>query len=375
MSDTKLFKPLKVGNMTLQNRIGMSPLTRFRADDAHVPLPMVVEYYAQRASAPGTLIISEATFMSPTSGGYDNVPGIYNQAQIDGWKKVTDAVHAKGSYMYCQLWDLGRAADPKVAEKEGFKVKSSSAVPMEEGAHTPEAYTTEEVKQKVRDYAQAAKNAIAAGFDGVEIHGANGYLIDQFIQDTCNQRTDEYGGSIENRSRFAVEVVKAVTEAVGADKVGIRLSPWSIFQGMRMKDPLPQFLDVIKKIQEYKLAYLHLVQSQIAGNMDVQATTVDSLDWAVDAWTVSPLLVAGGLRNAEDAKKLVDEQYKDREVVSMWGRFFISTPDLVLRLQEGIPLNPYNRDTFYFAKSPVGYVDQPFSKEFEAKFGVQSVQN
>lgn len=372
MSDSKVFKPLRVGNMTLQHRIGMCPLTRFRADDAHVPLPVATEYYAQRACMPGTLLITEATFMSPTSGGYANVPGIYSPAQIEAWKKITDAVHAKGSYIYCQLWDLGRTADPQVAAQEGFTLKSSSAVPMEEGAPTPEALTVDEIKQKVRDYAQAARNAVAAGFDGVELHAANGYLIDQFIQDTCNKRTDEYGGSIENRSRFAVEATAAVVDAIGADRVGIRLSPWGTFQGMRMEDPIPQFLDVIKKVRKHKLAYLHLTTSRVTGNMDVVPKSNEGLDWAVDAWDGLPVIIAGGLKTLEDVKELVNEQYKDKDVVAAFGRYFISTPDLVFRLREGIPFTPYNRDTFYLPKSPKGYIDLPFSKEFEAKFGVQS---
>lgn len=372
MSDSKIFKPLKVGNMTLRNRIGMCPLTRFRSDEAHVPLPIVTEYYAQRACEPGTLLITEATFMSHASGGYDNVPGIYSPAQIEGWRKITDAVHARGSYIYCQLWDLGRAADPKVAAKEGFSVKSSSATPMQEGAPVPEALTVEEIKQRVRDYAQAARNAVAAGFDGVELHAANGYLIDQFIQDTCNKRTDQYGGSIENRSRFAVEVTEAVVDAIGAERVGIRMSPWGTFQGMRMEDPVPQFTDVIRRIRKYNLAYLHLVRSQIAGNMDVSDKSYDSLDFAVAAWDGLPVLIAGGLRNLKDAQELVGEEYKDKDIVAMFGRYFISTPDLVFRLREGIPLTPYNRDTFYFPKSPKGYIDYPFSKEFEAKSGVHA---
>jgi NADPH2 dehydrogenase len=374
MVDSKLFKPLRVGNITLQNRIAMAPLTRFRSDDAHVPLPMVADYYEQRASTPGTLLISEATFMSHASVGYESVPGIYNQAQIDGWKKVTDAVHARGSYVYCQLWDLGRAADPKVAAREGFAVRSASAVPMEEGAPVPEPLTVEEIRQKVKDYAQAAKNAVAAGFDGVELHAANGYLVDQFIQDVSNKRTDEYGGSVENRSRFVVEIVKELVEAVGADKVGIRLSPLSTFQGMRMEDPAPQFLDVISKIKGHGLAYLHLVRSQIAGNADVQKTS-ESLDWAVNAWE-GPLLIAGGFTNLENTREVVDEHYGSRDnVVAVFGRYFISTPDLVFRLREGIPLTKYNRATFYLPRSEEGYVDYPFSEEYEAKFGKQNLPN
>jgi NADPH2 dehydrogenase len=214
----------------------MSPLTRFRADESHVQLPFVKEYYTQRASVPGTLIISEATFISPRGSGYGNVPGIYSPAQITAWKEIADSVHAKGSFIFLQLWALGRTANPGNLSKEGNELVSSSAVPMGEGAPTPRALTEDEIEQFIKDYAQAGRNAIDAGFDGVEIHGANGYLVDQFTQDTSNKRTDGWGGSIEKRARFAVEVSKALVEAIGADKVGIRLSPWSPFQGMKMEE-------------------------------------------------------------------------------------------------------------------------------------------
>merc|ERR1711939_605230 len=185
-SSSRLFEPLRIGTMDLHHRLVMAPLTRFRAeDDTHVPLPFVSTYYAQRAAVPGTLLITEATFISHRAAGYANVPGIYSRAQIEAWKSITSAVHAKGSYIYCQLWALGRTADAANAKAEGIEIVSSSA------------------------NAQAARNAIEAGFDGVEVHGANGYLIDQFTQDTCNTRTDEYGGSIENRSRFGLEVTRA----------------------------------------------------------------------------------------------------------------------------------------------------------------------
>lgn len=362
-ANSRLFAPLTLGKMQLQNRVAMAPLTRFRATKEHIPTDLMAEYYAQRASTPGTLLISEATFMSLRSVGYNNVPGIYNQAQIEGWKKVTDAVHAKGSYVFCQLWDLGRAADPKVLAESGSRVRSASNIPMEEGAPVPEPMSIEEIKSTVRDYAAAAKNAIAAGFDGVEIHGANGYLIDQFIQDNSNQRTDEYGGSIENRSRFAVEVVEAVTAAVGAEHVGIRLSPYSTFQGMRMKDPIPQFTDVITKIGKYNPVYIHLVEGRIAGNADTPSDN-ESLDFAYDAFK-GVLVVAGGYE-PKNAKYVVDEAHPDRDVIVAFGRYFISTPDLVFRLKNGIDFNPYNRDTFYLPENPTGYTDYPFSKEFEA---------
>ena len=268
MSESKLFQPLKLGNIEVKNRIAMAPLTRFRVDDHQAPLPIVAEYYAQRASVPGTLLVTEATIISRDAGGYANIPGIYKQTQIDAWKNVVDAVHQKGSFIYLQLWHQGRTAGTEWAKKEGIKIKSSSPVTLE-GYSTPEELTKEEIKDVVATYAQAAKNAIAAGFDGVEIDGANGYLVDQFIQDTVNQRTDEYGGSVENRSRFAYEVTKAVVDAVGAEKTGIRLSPYNTWQGMGMADPVPQFSDVIRKLAPLNLSYVHLVESRVAGIEDI----------------------------------------------------------------------------------------------------------
>jgi NADPH2 dehydrogenase len=335
---------------------------RFRASDEHVILPIAAEYYGQRASTPGTLLITEATFIAKQYGGYPNVPGIYNQDQIEGWKKVTDEVHKKGSKIVLQLWALGRVANKQFSEANGIIIKSSSAAQLDDSHAVPKEMTQEEIKEAVAAFAQGAKNAIEAGFDGVEIHGANGYLVDQFIQDNVNQRTDSYGGSIENRSRFAVEVAQAVVDAVGADKTGIRLSPFSDFQGMKMKDPVPQFSDVIKKLNKIGLAYVHLVESRISGNADIES--FDSLDPLLPLWD-GPLLIAGGLK-PDSAKRMVNEERKDRDVVAVFGRYFISTPDLVFRLREGIELNPYDRDTFYNAKSPKGYTDQPFSKEWQA---------
>ncbi|KAF2280050.1 FMN-linked oxidoreductase [Westerdykella ornata] len=362
MSTSRLFTPVKVGNVTLQNRIAMAPLTRFRADDNHVPLPFVVDYYAQRASVPGTLLITEATFIDPKNGGYPNVPGIYNQAQIDAWRKVTDAVHKKGSFIYLQLWALGRVANPDFAKVEGIEITSSSAVPLDKDHATPRELTIPEIKETVGRYARAAKNAIEAGFDGVEIHGANGYLIDQFLQDKVNQRTDEYGGTVENRSRFAFEVAQAVVEAVGAERTGMRLSPFSEFQGMKMKDPLPQFSDIIKKLNRLGLGYVHLVDSRVSGIIDQERT--DRLDPLVDLFD-GPVLIAGGL-DPKSAKELVEEEYPNKNVIVVFGRYFISTPDLVFRLREGIDFNEYNRDTFYIPKAEEGYVDYPFSKQFLA---------
>lgn len=360
MSESRLFKPLKLGSIELKNRIAMAPLTRFRADDSHVVLPFVKDYYGQRASIPGTLLVTEGTFISHQHGGYPNVPGIYNQDQIDAWKKVTDEVHKKGSFIYLQLWALGRAANKDFAAANGFETKSSSATQLDDDHAVPKAMTTEEIQDTVKTYAQAAKNAVAAGFDGVEIHGANGYLVDQFLQDNVNKRTDAYGGSVENRSRFAIEVTQAVVGAVGADRTGIRLSPFSDFQGMKMADPFPQFSDVLSKLDAFGLSYVHLVDGRVSGVTDVEKPESVAPLLAHYKGTV---LIAGGF-NADSAPKLLDEEYKDRDVVIVFGRYFISTPDLVFRLQKGIAFNPYDRSTFYKAQSTDGYTDYPFSPEF-----------
>lgn len=360
MAESLLFKPIKIGNIELQHRVGMCPLTRYRASDDHVPLPSFIDYYSQRASVPGTLIISEGTFIHPSHGGYANVPGIYNSEQIKQWRRVTDAVHERGSFIFCQLWALGRTANAEVAEREGIAFRSSSNISVDSERPSPIPLTVKEIQETAKQYAQAAKNAIEAGFDGVELHGANGYLIDQFLQTTCNQRTDEYGGSVQNRSRFAVEVAKAVCDAIGSDRTGIRFSPWSVFNAMRMEDPIPQFTDVVTQLNSLDLAYVHFVESRIAGSADVEAT--DSLAFAIQA-RKGPLLIAGGYK-PETARKLVNVDYPDRDIMVMFGRYFISTPDLPFRIQSGLELAKYNRDTFYTAMSPHGYIDYPFSGEF-----------
>lgn len=366
-STSNLFKPLKFGNVELQNRIAMAPLTRFRASDEHVPLPMVAEYYAQRASTPGTVLISEAVFITQRAGGFPNAPGIYNQAQIDSWKVVTSAVHEKKSFIYLQLWALGRAADPTTLKKElgeDAKVVSASNIPFEGGA-TPTALTEAEIQEYIRDYAQAAKNAVEAGFDGVEIHGANGYLIDQFTQDKSNDRTDAWGGSIEKRAAFAIAVTKAVVAAIGADKTGIRLSPYSPFQGMKMDEPIPQFTYLANELKKLNLAFLHLVESRISGNADCETT--EKIDFLIDLWNnQSPILLAGGFKR-DSAYRAVDEEYTDKNIIIVFGRYFITNPDLVFRVKEGIEFTPYDRENFYNAKEAKGYTSYAFSKEFLAQ--------
>ncbi|KAG0647820.1 Chanoclavine-I aldehyde reductase fgaOx3 [Hyphodiscus hymeniophilus] len=361
---SRLFQPLKVGNVELQHRVVMAPLTRFRADDSHVPLPIVKEYYAQRASVPGTLLISEATFIAPPAAGYANAPGIWSKEQIEGWKQVTEAVHKKGSFMYLQLWALGRAASAEVMEKEfGRKVVSASDIPFE-GGSKPTPLTEEEIWEFVGLYKQAALNAIEAGFDGVEIHGANGYLIDQFLQDVSNKRTDAWGGSIEKRARFGLEVAKAVVDAVGGERTAIRMSPHSPFQGMKMANPVPQFSYFVEKLKPLKLSYIHVVESRVSGNGDIEAT--EKVDFMIDIWAnQSPVFIAGGFRT-DSAYRAVDEEYPTKDIVIVMGRYFIANPDLVFRIKNRLDFTPYDRKLFYNKGQTEGYTTWPFSKEFEA---------
>ncbi|KAL1746673.1 hypothetical protein HDZ31DRAFT_81052 [Schizophyllum fasciatum] len=365
----KLFQPAKVGDITLAHRVVLAPLTRFRHTDLkHVALPNVKEYYAQRGSTPGTLLISEATFISPQAGGYKNAPGIWSDEQINAWKEVTERVHAQGSFLYLQLWALGRAAVASELKEEdpSFDYVAPSAIQLTGHAETPRPLTVPEIKQYVQWYADAAQKAVArAGFDGVEIHGANGYLIDQFLQDVSNTRTDEYGGSVENRSRFGLEVVDAVVKAIGASKVGIRLSPWGKFQDMRMADPKPQFAHFVTELRARhpELAYIHLVEPRVQGNETRQASDIaehESNDFLRALWAPRPLISAGAYTR-ELALKAAEEK---GDLIAV-GRYFISNPDLPLRWRHNLPLTEYNRDTFYLKgdSSPLGYTDYPFAEK------------
>ncbi|KAK8110604.1 uncharacterized protein PG998_007061 [Apiospora kogelbergensis] len=327
----------------------MAPLTRLRATVDRVPQPLMKEYYGQRASVPGTLIISEGTFVSEACAGFANAPGIWREDQIAGWRTITDEVHRKGSFIFCQI--------ATNTERDGA------------AATEPRPMTTEEIKLATAEFAAAAKNAIDAGFDGVEIHALNGFLVDRFLQDVSNQRSDEYGGSVENRSRFVDEIMEAVSDAVGGvAPVGIRLSPWNTFQGMGMTDPIPQFSDLIHKARRRDLAYLHLVESRIAGPEDAE-NAVGGLDFAYKIWD-RPILVAGGYQ-AANAQKLVDEEHPDKDIVVTFGRYFISNPDLVYRIREGLELSAYDRSTFY-TDLAAGYVDYQASPEYLASTGVQA---
>lgn len=371
MNQSKLFAPVRVGRMELKHRIAMAPLTRLRADENHVQLPMAQEYYAQRASVPGTLLIAESTLISPAHGGVPHAPAIWNDEQIGGWRKITQAVHRRGCSIVCQLVAPGRAADAGQLEKKGgHRLVSSSAVPMPgEGymprswpAPTPHEMDEGEIWACIADFAQAAKNAIAAGFDGVEIHGANGYLVDQFLQDTCNRRADAWGGTVEARSRFAIEVAKAVSAAIGPERVGFRISPWSSFQGMRMDDPVPTFSHLTVQLEELQLGYLHVIDSRVNNNVDCEAS--GDIGFILDIWgSDAPVLIAGG-NKPDNVFESADQKYANRKVVFVFGRYFISNPDLPYRLKNHIRLAGYDRETFYKPGSEDGYIDYPFSEGF-----------
>ncbi|KAL5483539.1 hypothetical protein ACEPAI_8771 [Sanghuangporus weigelae] len=375
-SDPKLFQPIRVGNLDLSHRIVMSPMTRFRADDAHVPTDNMVEYYAQRASVPGTLLITEATFIAARAGGYDNVPGIWTDEQVAGWKKVTDAVHAQGSYIYLQLWQLGRTANPEILalpdcpKNPGgpYSLVSSSDIPLpdKEDAIKPRPLTHEEILEYIELFGEAAHNAVhRAGFDGVEVHAAHGYLIEQFLQDTSNKRTDQWGGSIEGRTRFALEVVKKVVSVVGEERTGIRLSPFNTLQVERMQDVQPTFAYLVSRIREAypRFAWLHVVEPRIAILIEREVSAGESNDFLRTIWkgpdsekNGSVYLSAGG-HTAESALK--DAEEKGDLIV--FGRYYIANPDLPARVKKNIPFTPYDRSKFYIPGSLDGYIDYAFA--------------
>ncbi|KAH9942507.1 NADH:flavin oxidoreductase/NADH oxidase [Epithele typhae] len=363
MSIPALFQPLKVGTMNLAHRVVMAPMTRYRADDAHVPTDMITEFYKQRASVPGTLLITEGTFISGQASGQPNAPGVWTDAQIAAWKKVTDAVHVQGSFIYLQLWALGRAARPPLFNKEfpDYPYVSASDIGLKEFPDwKPRPLTIPEIKEYVDWYGQAAKDAVErAGFDGVELHGANGYLPDQFLQDVSNTRTDAYGGSVANRARFVLEAMDAVVAAVGQERAALRLSPWSLYQDMRMADPVPQFAYVVERLKERfpALAYLHLADLGAAGMQGPEDPA--QANFVYDLWAPRPLITTGGY----DRAKGIETAEKTGQIVG-YARAFLANPDLPFRLKEDVPLNPPDYGSFYTAKSAEGYTTYPFSEQF-----------
>jgi N-ethylmaleimide reductase len=366
-----LFSPLQIGPYQLQHRLALAPLTRMRAEKPSLaPRPLNAEYYAQRAT-PGGLLIAEASPIMATGFGSPGVPGIYTEQQIAGWRKVVDAVHAKGGVIFLQLWHVGRVSHSSFQPGGVLPVAPSAvAIPpdLKTGTadgkaaiyETPRALETSEIPGVVDAYRQAAKNALQAGFDGVEIHGANGYLIEQFLQSHTNLRTDQYGGSIPNRTRFLMEVTNAVVEVWGADRVGLRLSPYGIANGSGEPDPMPLYTHVLQSLNPLGLAYLHFIEprSSGAGRAEVNHQNVPSAMVLFRPIWKGVLITAGGF-TGETANAAIAAGHAD---AIAFGRIFISNPDLPRRLQRGFPLTPYNRATFY-GGDVAGYTDYPAHDE------------
>ncbi|WP_442483811.1 alkene reductase [Aeoliella sp. SH292] len=354
--DDALFRPLQLGAIEIPHRMLMAPLTRARATD-RVPNEMMAEYYRQRAGA--ALIISEATAISEQGYGWHGAPGIYNDAQVEGWRRVTSAVHEAGGRMFLQLWHMGRISHP---DYQGGKLPvAPSAIAATGEAHTPtgkkpfvtpHALTREEIASIVGDYAVATRRARDAGFDGVEVHGANSYLIDQFLRDASNHRTDEYGGSIANRLRFLGEVIAAVSDAWSPDRTGLRLSPTMNGNGMGDSDPLALYSQAAEMLNDYHLAYLHVAEAIKPGRL-----------FNPDAPRVTPtirklykgVLVANGGYDKASATLAIEESAAD---AIAFGQSFLANPDLPARFKADAPLNTPNVTTYY-SEGPHGYIDYP----------------
>ncbi|MDP3776033.1 alkene reductase [Methylotenera sp.] len=352
-----LFSPVKLGSMQLSNRIVMAPLTRNRAGEHGVPQPLNVIYYEQRASA--GLIVTEATPISAMAHGYPALPGIYTDAQVAGWKKITDAVHAKGGKIVIQLWHVGRISHPTLLPDGALPVAPSAIKPAGK-AFTyqglvdyvePRALDANELSSIVADYVHATKSALAAGFDGVEIHAANGYLLDQFLRDGTNQRTDQYGGSFENRARFLLEVTKAVVDVAGSDKVGVRISPVNPFNDMKDSNPQALFNFVTESLNQFNLAYLHVVEGGIHGGGIADPFDFDALRKLFKGPYMANLAYDKARGNAVVASGHAD--------VVAYGVPFIANPDLVERFRTDAPLNEADSSTFY-GGTEKGYTDYPF---------------
>jgi N-ethylmaleimide reductase len=373
MNFPHLFSPLQVGPYPLAHRVVLAPLTRMRAAKPSLaPRPLNAEYYTQRATA-GGLLIAEASPVAATGFGSSGVPGIYSDAQIEGWRGVVDAVHAKGGVIFLQLWHVGRVSHSSF-QPGGVSPVAPSAVPISaefktataDGKvslyETPRALETAEIPAVIEAYRQGAVNAQKAGFDGVEIHGANGYLIEQFLQSNSNLRTDRYGGSIENRARLLMEITEAAIEVWGADRVGVRLSPYGVANGSGEADPMPLYTHVVEALNPLGLAYLHFIEprSSGAGRAEVSWQNVPSAMVLFRPIWKGVLITAGGF-TGETAEAAIAGGHAD---AIAFGRIFISNPDLPRRLREGFPLTPYNRKTFYGGEE-AGYTDYPAYGELE----------
>ncbi len=353
--NTTVLSPIEIGSYTLPNRVVMAPLTRMRSPDG-IANELMATYYTQRASA--GLIISEASPISSQGIGYPAIPCIYNAEQVEGWKKITSAVHANNGVMFLQLWHVGRISHPDYHNGElpvapspiqpkGNAITPSGMKPFV----TPHDLSIAEIKEIVQHYRHAAQNALAAGFDGVEIHGANGYLIDQFLRDGSNQRTDEYGGSVENRTRFLLEVTEAVVSVWGAERVGVRLAPSGTFNDMTDSVPEALFIYVLQQLNRFELAYLHVVdalESDIRHGANV-------VDLAVLRAAYNGILIVCGGYDFERANETIAQGLADAVA---FGQLYIANPDLVERFAANAPLNKPDPSTFYGGEAK-GYTDYP----------------
>ena len=353
-----LFQPGRLGPYQLANRIVMAPLTRSRADEEGVPRPLMVEYYAQRASA--GLIITEGTNISPQGRGYALTPGLYEAAQVEGWRKVTEAVHARGGRIFPQLWHVGRVSHPSLQPGGALPV-APSAIQPEATSYTdagfrpcvtPRALATSEIPEIVEQYRHATRNALVAGFDGVEIHAANGYLIEQFLRDSTNKRTDAYGGSRENRARLLLEVTEAVVGVCGGERVGIRLSPVSPVNGADLdSDPAGTYAYVVERLNAFGLAYIHIIEGATQGPREVPG----GFDLQILRQSFKGLYIAN---NGYDLGLALEARRRNLADIISFGRLYIANPDLVERLRIGARLNVPDRATF-FGGGAAGYTDYP----------------
>ncbi|AXA54156.1 alkene reductase [Pseudomonas thivervalensis] len=364
MTDQNLFTPYTLGNLTLSNRVVLAPLTRNRAGQGFVPSEFAATYYSQRASA--GLLISEASQISQQGQGYQDTPGIYTPAQIDGWRKVTDAVHAKGGRIFLQLWHVGRVSHVDLQANGAAPVAPSALRPATkvfvnnrfEDVSEPRALDIDELPGIVNDFRLAAANAIAAGFDGVEIHGANGYLLDQFLKDGANVRTDAYGSSIENRARLLLEVTAAVVEEVGAERTGLRISPVSPANGVSSSAPQAQFDYLVDQLNALDIVYLHVVEGATGGPRDVAPFDFGSLRQRFKNTYIA--------NNGYDLNLATSRLAEDQADLIAFGRPFIGNPDLVERLKTGSPLSAFNPATLY-GGGAAGYIDYPTLAESSAR--------
>ena len=365
MTKTNLFTPISFGGFQLSHRVVMAPLTRMRATvPGHIANEMMATYYGQRASR-GGLIIAEASQVSEDGRGAPCTPGIHSPEQVAGWKPICAAVHAKGGKIYLQLWHMGRLSHPVYQPDGGLPIAPSAVTPDYQvttpdfervSCPEPRALETDEIPGVIERYVNAARCAMEAGFDGIEIHSANGYLLEQFLQARTNRRTDAYGGSIENRCRLVLEITEAVSAVWGAGRVGIRLSPFGIANDSGEDEPLPLYSHLVRALDQLGLAYLHLIEPRAsgAGQREVDHQGVPSAAELFRPMWRGPLIAAGNFRG-DNANAMLAKG--DADAIA-FGRFFISNPDLPERLRLGASLTPYDRPTFY-SRGPEGYLDYP----------------